>query len=95
MLLRGSGLPYLRSNERPACIKNTECLNVYSAGKVGSLSTGILVFVAALLYGDIGSFVRPRVIFRGGRECYGEAYIMFTGTADLVGVDPSGDRLIK
>lgn len=37
----------------------------------------------------------PRVIFRRGRECDGEAYIMFTGTADQKGGDKSGDRLIK
>lgn len=38
---------------------------------------------------------RLRVIFRRGRECDGEAYIMFTGTADQKGGDKSGDRLIK
>ncbi|CAN0118377.1 unnamed protein product [Ectocarpus sp. 6 AP-2014] len=33
-------------------------------------------------------------VFRRGRECFGEAYIMFTGTADQIGGDKSGDRLI-
>lgn len=35
-----------------------------------------------------------RHVFRRGRECFGEAYIMFTGTADQIGGDKSGDRLI-
>lgn len=36
-----------------------------------------------------------RVIFRWGRKCHGEAYIMFTGTADQKGGDKAGDRLLK
>lgn len=36
-----------------------------------------------------------RTIFRRGRECYGEAYIMFSGTADQRGEERSGDRFIK
>lgn len=40
-------------------------------------------------------FFALRDVFRRGRECYGEAYIMFTGSADQKGSDKSGDRLIK
>ena len=38
--------------------------------------------------------IKIRVIFLRDQECFGEAYIMFTGTADLVGWERSGDRLI-
>lgn len=40
-------------------------------------------------------YFASRMIFRWGRECYGEAYVMFTGTADQRGQEESGDRLIK
>lgn len=39
--------------------------------------------------------IEIRAIFLRDQECFGEAYIMFTGTADLVGWERSGDRLIK
>lgn len=39
--------------------------------------------------------IEIRVIFLRDQECFGESYIMFTGTADLVGWERSGDRLIK
>ncbi|CAM9939088.1 unnamed protein product [Laminaria digitata] len=42
-----------------------------------------------------GLTVPRRTIFRRGRECYGEAYIMFAGSADQKGGEASEDRLIK
>ncbi|CAM9105994.1 unnamed protein product [Scytosiphon promiscuus] len=53
----------------------------------------VLAMAAAV---ELRGFTVPgRHVFRRGRECYGEAYIMFTGSADQKGSDKSGDRLIK
>ena len=62
-----------------ACPKSSSARSLYSP---------------ALLLRQLAPF-DPRVIFRRGRECDGDAYIMFTGTADQQGGDKSGDRLIK